>query len=668
MAIRFQCPGLTCRQTVSIDDAWAGRFIKCPGCGDSVEVPSEGLPAPALETGEETAASGAGTAASPANPDSVERLVGWISRTIAQLLRAAVARRERLTRVALAGMALCGAWSVVANILESRNIRERTAEICAVGEFRDAPVGDHSGDRVAYLRTTTEARTFFLKAAGPTAPVRLMDLRLDEMKHFSIFGWSPGDRFLAAGQLPDRLAPTPSLFLFNGHTGDLELQATNLPPMRNLTWLTTNTFAFFDEQLTCHRGAIAETGNPGKLAIKVEEIRRIEPLHGDPGLVAMESNVVGVVHRMNLHSLNLDTRELTRLSTFTNMTYQWLDYSPARKAFLFCAPAEPPRRFPRVLYRFDPTGNAQGVLKTLNDTHTYNGRWILNGQGYAYVGSEGNENFLTVHVNGDAEDRHLFEAGFIRAFSVDATQRRLLAFASKSIEPHGVWEYDIAGRSLKNTIAPTNAPFAAAKVLRPHNKVQRLKGRRPLPYTLIPPQDFKPGRKYPAVIDGPNSNRWRPEPQAIANAGIFYVSANRWGLASSDNFHRAAEDIAELHEAMTRHPSIDAGRIFLMGTSYGTRVMIPLIRDFPELWRGVILHSPVVNFELHADLWSNPPYLITIGENDRFYDEVRKFEIDACHHWTPVEVRSYPGMGHGVASAEHVRDRVSASIDFIRSR
>ncbi|GEM_PF-3468054 len=653
---------------VSIGDAWAGRFIKCPGCGDSLEVPSaEASVSVDPLSAEDGVAPGDGGHARATRADSVERLVGWLGRLGGQALRVVAARRKACLVFVIVALTAAGVWTTVENALELRRIRERTAEICMVGEFRDAPVGDHSGGRVAYIRTTAEARTLFLKTSDRRDPVRLMDLRLDEMKHFSIFGWAPGDRLLAAGQIPDRLETTPSLFLFDGRTGALALRATNLPPITRFVWLDSDSFAFFDDGLTCFRGRVGAKGKGGRLAVEYEKICAVDPLHGEPGLVAMDTNRVGVVHRMNLHSLNVETAELTRLSSFTNMTYQWLDYSAEQAAFLFCAPAEPPRRYPRVVYRFDPGANAHGVLRALNDTHTYKGRWILGGQGYAYVGSEANESFLTVHVNGDAGDRHLFEAGFIRAFSVGAGKERLLAFASRAIEPHGVWEYDIPRRELGNLVAATNAPFVAAKVLRPHNKVQQLKGRRPLPHTLIPPRGFEPGRKYPAVIDGPNSNRWRPEPQAIANAGIFYVSANRWGLASSDNFHRAAEDIAELHETMARHPSIDPDRIFLMGTSYGTRVMIPLIRDYPELWRGVILHSPVVNLELYEDLWRNPRYLITIGENDRFYEEVRKFEIEACHHWTLVDVRSYPGMGHGVASAEHVLDRVSASIDFIRS-
>ena len=403
------------------------------------------------------------------------------------------------------------------------------------------------------------------------------------------------------------------------------------------------------------------------MGLVVQKAWKGRPSAGAAALVAMGAGKVGIVQEGNLWSLDVETWRAEQLSSFTNMTFEWLDYSLENNAFLFRAPAAPPRKYPRVLYRFNPAGDKRGSLEALTETQTYNGRWISNGRGYAYVGSEGNENFLVVRVFGPAEERYLFESGFIRAFGVDAAKQRLLAFASRGVEPHGIWEYDINERILTNTVPGMKEPFEFARILRPHNKTMKIRGRRALPYTLIPPRDFKQGRKYPAVIDGPNSKRWRPEPQALANAGIYYVSANRRGLASSDSFFGAAEDIASLHELMSKHPGIDPDRIFLMGTSYGTRVMIPLIRDFPELWRGVILHSPVVNLELHHDLWRNPRYLITIGEEDAFHNDVRQFELDACHHWTLVDTRYYPGMGHGVASTEFVRDRVAASIDFILS-
>lgn len=582
--------------------------------------------------------------------------------------RWAMARRNRLLSVGAAVLLLWIGWSLASETLRMRSIDRAVAEICAVGEFRDAAVGDHSGNLIAFIRITSSGRVLFLKERGDPEPRAILDINLDQMKHFSLFGWSPDDRYFIAAQRPDRLSESSILYVFDGRSGALLLEHTGLPSVESLAWTRGDEFVVVDARSVYTRVKVQTDSAAERIDLVAETILNGRPVKEGRSVVAMGPQKVGFVEGGNLWSLDTVTRQTARLSSFTNMTFEWLDYSPEKNAFLFCAPAAPPKNYPRVLYRFDPASGKRGALRALTESQTYNGRWILNGGGYAYVGSEGNENYLAVRVFGDAEDRYLFETGFIRAFSVDAAKQRLLAFASRGIEPHGVWEYDIRERTLTNLVSAMPAPFESAKALRPHNKSLRIRGRRALPYTLIPPRDFELGGKYPAVIDGPNSKRWRPEPQALANAGIYYVSANRRGLASSDHFNGAAEDIAALHELMSQHPSIDSDRIFLMGTSYGTRVMIPLIRDFPELWRGVIMHSPVVNLELHENLWRNPRYLITIGENDAFYGEVRKFEIEACHHWTLVDAKYYPDMGHGVASTEHVRDRVAASIDFILSR
>lgn len=675
MDIRFKCPSLSCRQTVSIGAEWAGRFIKCPRCGGSLEVPSSSIVEAAVPKEEAGGGESEGAAQShPRRPSG--SFFGAMFRGLgvkaAPKLRVfggwALARRNRLLSLGAAAFLLWMGWSSAWGILRMRSIDRAVAEICAVGEFRDAAAGDHSGNLISFIRITSSGRGLFLKERGVPEPRAILDVNLDQMKHFSLFGWSPDDRFLIAAQRPDRLSQSPLLYVFDGRSGTLLLKEAGLPSVESLAWTREDEFVIVDARSEYSKVSVHADSGSGRVDLVAETLLKGRSAAEGRSVVAMGPQKVGFVEAGNIWSLDTVTRQTARLSSFTNMTFEWLDYSSEKNAFLFCAPAAPPRNYPRVLYRFDPAADRSGVLRALTESQTYNGRWILNGGGYAYVGSEGNENYLAVHVFGDAEERYLFETGFIRAFSVDAAKQRLLAFASSGIEPHGIWEHDIQERSLTNVVSAMKAPFESAKVLRPHNKTLQIRGRRALPYTLIPPRDFVLGKKYPAVIDGPNSKRWRPEPQALANAGIYYVSANRRGLASSDHFNGAAEDIASLHELMSKHPSIDPDRIFLMGTSYGTRVMIPLIRDFPELWRGVIMHSPVVNLELHENLWRNPRYLITIGENDAFYEEVRKFEIEACHHWTLVDAKYYPGMGHGVASTEHVRDRVAASIDFILRR
>ena len=46
MAIRIQCSG--CGKAYSLQDAMAGRRVKCPACGATMEVPAAGLPGDVL--------------------------------------------------------------------------------------------------------------------------------------------------------------------------------------------------------------------------------------------------------------------------------------------------------------------------------------------------------------------------------------------------------------------------------------------------------------------------------------------------------------------------------------------------------------------------------------------------------------------------------------------
>jgi dipeptidyl aminopeptidase/acylaminoacyl peptidase len=176
-------------------------------------------------------------------------------------------------------------------------------------------------------------------------------------------------------------------------------------------------------------------------------------------------------------------------------------------------------------YRLNPAAGTNKLTR-LTGAGTFKGQWIYGNTGVAYVGTKGNENYLAVEAEDKSLNTNLFVGGNVLSYSVSPQRDKIYAVASLGHEPLGIWEYDIAGKHLRNVLPGEEHSFTVSHFIAPVQMSVTKNGEN-IPYFMLPPPRFDVHRKYPVLIDQPVNDRCEPGPQFLADAGIFYVSVTR---------------------------------------------------------------------------------------------------------------------------------------------
>ena len=90
----------------------------------------------------------------------------------------------------------------------------------------------------------------------------------------------------------------------------------------------------------------------------------------------------------------------------------------------------------------------------LTEEHTYNGKWVQGGHGYAYIANINNAFFLAVRPENPAENTNLFTRGHIDRYTPTPSGDRLFAIATPHHgTPCGLWSM-ISKGGVSNSFVP----------------------------------------------------------------------------------------------------------------------------------------------------------------------------------------------------------------------
>lgn len=642
MDIKFNCSNPACQQRIAIDVSEAGRILKCPSCGKSLQVPG-----------------------SPAKPD----FSGRLPRTEAEK-RISPAPREAHWLLSLTPFKrlLLGWWlgaALFALLIAGLQLRSLAAlpwhfnamlrEISSIGAFRGAPLVNHSGTRLIYARETENGISLFLMNLA-TSQCHLVGA-VDRAKYstpdnsFKLIGWSPDDSCLAFAVDSEQ---DQTIAICDGDSGALRKTFplcdnakqkffSMLDEVKEAVWLTNDSLLLMDSFHSLYLLNI-KTG-------RMEELHGYTSLNGSPpyALARMSGHGIAYVDDGNVWSLDISTRQAQQLTCLTDATIEWLDYSPARMAFLFCL-TEPGSN--RSLYQFDlNTTN----LTRLTDTDTLKGQWIEDGDtGIAYVGTATNSTqFLAIEPRYNALRTNLF-GEHILAYSVAPEKDKVYAFAAIDQEPFSLWEYDIASQSLRNVVPDTDQPFVFSEIIpRAYGVVVKDN----VQYYIMTPPELNPRKKYPVVIDQPSAPYYDDGSQFLANAGIIYVSIYRDG----------PEPILAVYDELLKNPNVDPRRIYLAGSSSHTVVVADLVGEHPDLFRGAILLSPVAFPQIRNNVKGFPSIFISIGDEDfkGSQNKTEHFAREACHQLISTRILHHSNAPHIFNSTKLTRERYKVMAKFI---
>ena len=569
------------------------------------------------------------------------------------------------------GAALCGLLFNGLHAAAQRSYPPRLdaamKEIFSITGLRASPVANHCGDKIIYAWNDAVGVSFSLLNLTTLASTQIGSLPEADYAHpkaFDLYGWSPDDRCLAYSAAVAGDQPRRRVFLCDGATGTKRASFDLEGVIQQGIWLTTNSLVFLDEKYGLSLFNLEPenrfSANGGKGLIQLREVH----IHDNSySLARISDHSFAYVSNGVALTCDLIANTSTAWLQTTNTTIEWLDYDSVRAEFLFCQSDGNPET-DRFLFRFQPAANPSSPER-VTDFHTFKGQWIEHGPGFVFVGTKGNANYLAVETGRDHFRTNLFTGGHVRSYSTSPDGEKVYAVASIGPEPLGLWEYDITAKKLRALLPDTKPLFQTAKVIVPINAATRPEEGN-IRYYYLPPPDLQPGKKYPAIIDRPTDSRFDEGAQFLANAGIFYVSANRHGLASSDRLATAAADILAVYHDLTNNQSIDPARIFLTGRSSSTSVAVDLAEVHPELWRGLILLAPTT-FPKNPLEPNFPATLVSIGdhENIDFHKAALRLAAAGCAQSIPVQIRTHPLAGHWFEGDELTEDRYRTMVKFI---
>jgi predicted RNA-binding Zn-ribbon protein involved in translation (DUF1610 family) len=644
MEIKFHCAASECRQRIAVDESLSGQSFTCPRCGLQQIIPDC-------------------TTSAPVAGRRIER----------RHVPATRPPKSFLARfLTLAGLSLLAALTLaIPHQLRAWRLPAGTArvidEITAVGAFKAAPLANHDGTRLWYVRDTEAGLALFQVDLTTLVRTRIAVAVADQK--FALHPCSPDNRFFLFETRAQSTTDQGELFIFDTSTGKVADKFRVFGPLRGLIWLSASDFAVFDDAGVISRFTLNPGLKTGKLGRSSQTLAKLNRSVAKGPLLALSSESLAFVQSGQIHSIDLNTKLVERFTDMPEgLSFDWLNYNAKSGGFLFCSPVEGDDRKFRYLHSVLADGNGGWQLTRPLPERVFNAQWLSSiPKAYAYVSSQTNRTYLALRFPNSTGSTNLFEGGYVLSYSVGAGGTKVYAIASVGSEPRGVWEYDIGVRNLRCVVPPTDHPFSKAMIIEPTRHHARGSDGGDVPYFQLRPQTMAVGRKYPLVIGPAMQGHWSTESQVLANLGAIYCAPDRWGLSSSDFMAESAEDMVAVLEEMLKNSAVDPAHVYLCGYSAGSVAIKRVLDAHPKRFKGAWVLSPVAFPSEEALALTSAKFSMQCGELDSNRKSFDEFEQTACRQRIPLQIERYSNSGHIFEAISDIRNRNKKLVELIFS-
>ena len=536
-------------------------------------------------------------------------------------------------------------------------------EVCSIGNIRGAPVANHDGTALLYARETPKGLGIFLEDLDTLQRIQigLVDTPTwTVLNYFTLIGWSPDDRYVAFNI---QTVHDQTLVICDGGNGALKQTFSLWFEIPRGFWLTSDSLILMDR---FHHIFLIDLKQPGRRhELHCTTYHETPPFYA---ITKMSDHSIAYAEYGDVMTLDLSTGQTNRLIRLDNARIEWLNYSATNDEYLFSSAISDNNGDPemnRYLYRLDPSAGTNNLTR-LTDAEIFKGQWIYGDTGLAYVGTKDNKNYLAVQTADKSLCTNLFVGGHVLSYSVSPKKDKIYAVASLGSESPGIWEYNIASKNLRNVLPGEERHRSVSQVIAPAEMSVTNNGEN-IPYFMLPPAGLDPHKKYPVVIDQPTDDRCAAGSQFLANAGIFYVSVNRHGLASFENLDTAFNDILAVYNELMKNPNIDPHRIYLAGASASCPVVSQLVDYNPAMWRGAIFMGPTSFPQIPEKISAFPSILVSIGKNDvpERLTMTEEFAQKSSSQLIPMKIVYHENAAHIFNSTTQVKERYGAMAKFI---
>jgi dipeptidyl aminopeptidase/acylaminoacyl peptidase len=561
-----------------------------------------------------------------------------------------------------------------------KNLNEAMEEIYFHGEILVAPVENNAGTALLYVRTVeTGVGVFLVDLTTLKRNQILLSEAADRLRSGAVklFGWSPDDRYLALSTIEKGSQQNLQVTICDGATG---LSTDTFEAPRSIEmgfWLTTNSLVVLDDSHTLSLFNLEDDHQLGRFGNKgLVKLRQLDRSGG--WLTPISNRSIAYVEHGNVWNLDITANRATQLTHLTNAAPESLDYCTVNGKYLFSLGSAAQSR----LYQYDPDNST--VTRT-TDGIGLKGRWMQNGNGIAYISTNNNRYVLTIESKRQALRTNLFTAPeldkkhgalnqrlfvegreVVRAFSLNPKRDKIYVVASINYEPLAIWEYDILEQAIRNVVPEKENSLFSQYILPVQVSMTNQSGRK-IDYYYLSPARLDPNKKYPVVMDQLSDLGFQPNSQFLANAGIFYVTVNPYGVGRPDS-PTDPDDTLAVYKEILKNPNVDPHRIYLFGESAGTVSISTLLTEHPDLWRGAIMLSPVAFARIAPSSLQHLSFFYSFGDEDRHSQIKDRMESaqEACNNLIRTQIL-YGHAGHVFFNIEELKKRYTAIATFILS-
>ena len=390
----------------------------------------------------------------------------------------------------------------------------------------------------------------------------------------------------------------------------------------------------------------------------------------------LSSNMVAWLQGNCLWTMNVMSNSTAKLVELPkDKFFSSFDYSTESRQFLLSSLATNADSLWRMSLD-EPGVLDQIAFEPANHDHSWNDAvWIQGGKGFAYIRDGHGDDFsLVLKADSLVDPEVLFKQTKIEYVRIAPGGQRLFMVGDLNHQPgSGMWEYDIAAKSLRSVVSAFERPLPYLEHVHGCYTNIRLQAKLKLNVLIFPPPnlDSRSAKKYPVVITSIRYVATDPYlsqyAEAIANAGAYFLLIDHtWSPNSLGGWEY---NMVNLYSNVVQWPTVDKKRVFLLSNSYQSVGLMDILAKNPGICKGAILQVPGNNLLKPSDLVTNggKPVRIMVSVEDapgrREY--LKNYQEEACKNGVRVDYFIHPEAPHAFIAKRSQRAAIQDMLDFI---
>ncbi|HTB84244.1 MAG TPA: hypothetical protein VK742_11365 [Candidatus Sulfotelmatobacter sp.] len=516
-------------------------------------------------------------------------------------------------------------------------------------------MADNTGTRLVFMQAVENGYGLFLsKIGGKRKLIDVDPYTLAGPLHEMLLDWSPDSRFFAYCRYKDHW----EVVICDGDTGAMVAAVPVTDRCTLGTWLSPETLALADDGHAVFTISHAQGAWSNPVPFKSFKL----PAERVQGFTRFDDH--SIVWKQGNAIWRCSEGSDAPVKVWDSSTIQLMEfcYSPAANRFLLHG-QDANGQFLADLYP-DRSSELTGITKIdTSELHPESLRLINEGKGYAFISQIGTTNLMVTKLD-EAHAPVTFQWPDQYSHFVPG-QHEIFVTSSINHGPTGIWKYDVASGSVACVVPRADDAYYLTNATVEWHQVTNASGKILTYYLYVPPRQIT-SKKRPLImgiagVTAPGF-AWNADYQSLADCGYYFMYTER----NQRNEAQWGKDLFSAYESLTKNPDIDTNQVYLCAASAGADPVCDLLVEYPKLWRGIVLHSPLTLPDLSQ--LSGKKVFIDYGDLDlaiNSYFNPARFQDQAANAGVPITLLCYPWEEHIVRMLPSERERSHETLLFL---